>query len=156
MVFYNLWNCRKSRSSNIKNNLNTEESKNRINAMARTFDDAVTSSIKLLASKADFFSETHKVVKTDTVEQIDEVIADIKKFAQEVEIESKKMENTYSTFIHRLKELITSKEFLEHLIQIGRDMNARVQNVANQLLNQCKEHENRMLQEKIKILQRDK
>lgn len=117
-----------------------------------TFKDKMQTEIKFLVSKAEVFSKEHENCKDDTIEQIDGVIKDITLFADEMKSEYKKVENEYSQLIRQIKNLELESE-ADDYVQTIVNLKVHVVNTINQLLNQCREQENIMLQEKIKFLQ---
>ena len=66
--------------------------------------------------------------------------------------EYKKVENEYSQLIRQIKNLELESE-ADNYVQTIVNLKVHVVNTINQLLNQCREQENIMLQEKIKFLQ---
>ena len=117
-----------------------------------TFKDKMQTEIKFLVSKAEVFSKEHENCKDDTIEQIDGVIKDITSFADEMKSEYKKVENEYSQLIRQIKNLELESE-ADNYVQTIVNLKVYVIDTINQLLNQCREQENMMLQEKIKFLQ---
>lgn len=118
-----------------------------------TFKDEMQTEINYLSSKADAFSKEHEDCKDDTIEQIDEILADIRSFANEMQLECKKIEDSYSQLLNQTKKLGFDSEDNNYLQVAANVKNSIIDNTIKSLLNQCREHENNMLQEKITLLQ---
>lgn len=119
------------------------------------FKDDMQAEVSFLSSKANSFSKEHEACNDDTIEQIDVIIEDIRAFANETKTEYKKVENKYSQLVKQITELGFENDE-NNYIQIAANVkNSIIDTVVNSLLNQCTEQENRMLQEKVKLLQKN-
>lgn len=117
------------------------------------FKDDMQAEVSFLSSKANAFSKEHEACNDDTIEQIDVIIEDIRAFANETKTEYKKVENKYSQLVKQITELGFENDD-NNYIQIAANVkNSIIDTVIKSLLNQCTEQENRMLQEKVKLLQ---
>lgn len=118
-----------------------------------TFKDEMQSEINFLVSRAEVFSKEHEDCKNDTIEEIDEILADIRAFANEMQLECKKIEDSYSELLTQTKKLGFDTEDNNYIQLAANIKNSIIDSTIKSLLDQCRENENNMLQEKIQLLQ---
>lgn len=109
--------------------------------------------INTLSSKAELFTKEHQHINVDTIELVNKAIKDVADFADEIKAEQKKADERLSALKKQLKDLGVEKYYEEEIMQTAARENAVVINIVNQLLNHCRDNENLLLQEKIKLLQ---
>lgn len=119
-----------------------------------TFKDEMQSEINFLVSRAEVFSKEHEDCKNDTIEEIDEILADIRAFANEMQLECKKIEDLYSELLTQTKKLGFDTEDNNYIQLAANIKNSIIDSTIKSLLDQCRENENNMLQEKIQLLQK--
>ena len=119
-----------------------------------TFKDEMQSEINFLVSRAEVFSKEHEDCKNDTIEEIDEILADIRAFANEMQLECKKIEDSYSELLTQTKKLGFDTEDNNYIQLAANIKNSIIDSTIKSLLDQCRENENNMLQEKIQLLQK--